>query len=208
VRLDSGDLAELSRLARRTLDAAGLQQARVVASNDLDEKRISALKAAGAPIDVWGVGTRLVTGHDQPALGGVYKLAALRGEGGAWHYRVKRSEDPVKVSLPGRHGVQRRRDAAGKLVGDLIYDVDLGLSGQHHDLIGQLGEGLGEEVMVEAMRGGRRLLADDLAGARARCAAALSALPEGPASGAAPYPVALDQGLHQLQQQLLAAGGR
>jgi nicotinate phosphoribosyltransferase len=84
IRLDSGDLAYLSIEARKILDAAGLQTARIMASNDLDENLIASLKEQGARIDVWGVGTRLVTGGDQAALGGVYKLGAVRPPGGAW----------------------------------------------------------------------------------------------------------------------------
>ena len=102
VRLDSGELVGLSQAARRLLDAAGFPDAAIVASNDLDEQEITRLRAAGAKITVWGVGTRLITGHDQPALGGVYKLAAIRKDAAeAWNYRVKLSEDPIKVSNPG-----------------------------------------------------------------------------------------------------------
>ena len=81
VRLDSGDLAWLSREARKKLDAAGFAEAQVVASNDLNERVIRDLKTQGAAIDVWGVGTQLATAYDQPALGGVYKLAALQEDG-------------------------------------------------------------------------------------------------------------------------------
>ena len=83
IRLDSGDLLTLSKLARQMLDDAGLLDAVVVASNELDEYQIASLREQGARIDVWGVGTRLATAYDQPALGGVYKLAALRDERGA-----------------------------------------------------------------------------------------------------------------------------
>ena len=118
VRLDSGDLGRLSRAVRERLDAAGLQAARIVVSSDLDEARIDALRRQGAPIDAWGVGTRLVTAHGDPALGGVYKLVALR-RGGDWQPAVKRSEDPVKATLPGIKQVVRcyAGDAA---TGDLL----------------------------------------------------------------------------------------
>jgi nicotinate phosphoribosyltransferase len=95
VRLDSGDLAYLSGEARRLLDEAGFPDARILASNDLDERLVASLKAQGAPIAVWGVGTRLVTAYDQPALGCVYKLTAMRdaaADGGRWRPRVKVSE--------------------------------------------------------------------------------------------------------------------
>ncbi|MGK0389613.1 MAG: nicotinate phosphoribosyltransferase [Maribacter sp.] len=101
VRLDSGDLAELSKGARKLLDEAGFPNAAVVASNDLDEYRIAQLKEKGAKISVWGVGTRLATAYDQPALGGVYKLAAIREKNQDWEYRIKLSEQTIKVSNPG-----------------------------------------------------------------------------------------------------------
>ena len=82
IRLDSGDLTYLSIEARKLLDAAGFPKACIVGSNDLDENIIASLKEQGATINVWGVGTRLVTGYDQPALGGVYKLGA-----GSWKRR-------------------------------------------------------------------------------------------------------------------------
>lgn len=124
VRLDSGDLAALSVAARRMLDEAGFPEARVVASNDLDERLIESLKHQGAAVDVWGVGTRLITAFDQPALGGVYKLGAIRDEAGVWQPRVKLSEQPVKISNPGLIGVRRYRDAAGTLVADMLHDVE------------------------------------------------------------------------------------
>jgi nicotinate phosphoribosyltransferase len=125
IRLDSGDLAQLSIDARRMLDAAGFPEAKVVASSDLDEHEIVRLKAAGARIDVWGVGTRLVTAHDQPALGGVYKLAALKDEQGQWQHRLKRSEVTIKVSDPGILQV-RRFQRAGRLLADTLYDELMG----------------------------------------------------------------------------------
>lgn len=101
IRLDSGDLAALSIEARTLLDEAGFKEAKIVASNDLDEAKINSLKATGAKIDIWGVGTQLVTSADQPALGGVYKLGAIKDEDDNWQYRIKLSNDPIKVSNPG-----------------------------------------------------------------------------------------------------------
>jgi nicotinate phosphoribosyltransferase len=106
VRIDSGDLARGARLARQVLDAAGMTDAIVVVSSDLDEHVIASLVAQGAPVDAWGVGTRLITGYDSPALGGVYKLAAVR-EGGVWRPRIKLSANPVKATLPGLKAVWR-----------------------------------------------------------------------------------------------------
>lgn len=124
VRLDSGDMAELSKRARRLLDEAGFADASIVASNDLDEYSLRTLKDQGATIDVWGVGTRLVTAYDQPALGGVYKLAAIADEHGQWQPRIKLSEQGVKTSLPGRQQVRRFVTQAGHPVGDIIYNID------------------------------------------------------------------------------------
>ena len=113
VRLDSGDLAWLSREARKKLDAAGFPDAQVVASNDLNERVIRDLKQQGAAINVWGVGTQLATAYDQPALGGVYKLAALE-ENGRWIPKVKLSETTAKTSLPGILQVRRYASEDGR----------------------------------------------------------------------------------------------
>lgn len=121
VRLDSGDLAYLSQQARQKLDAAGFPNAAVVASNDLDERLISSLKQQGAAIGVWGIGTRLATAYDQPALGGVYKLAAVLDDDGEWQPRIKLSEQAVKTSTPGKLQVRRYRNDVG-LVADMLYD--------------------------------------------------------------------------------------
>ncbi len=122
IRIDSGDLAWLSQRARAMLDQAGFGQTRVYASNELDEHTIESLKDQGAAIDVWGVGTRLVTAYDQPALGGVYKLSAIREPGGPWEPRVKLSEQSAKVTTPGLLQVRRFSDTEGRFVGDMIYD--------------------------------------------------------------------------------------
>lgn len=123
VRLDSGDLAHLSIIARQKLDEAGFHDAMIVASNDLDEHVIASLKEQGAQIGVWGVGTRLATAYDQPALGGVYKLAAIRDRRGEWDYRIKLSEQTAKIPTPGVLQVRRYyRD--DQMVGDVIFDAE------------------------------------------------------------------------------------
>jgi nicotinate phosphoribosyltransferase len=106
IRLDSGDLAYLSKAARQQLDAANLQYVKIVASNDLDEHLIAELKAQGAKIDIWGVGTQLITAADQPSLGGVYKLAACERDGVEVPV-IKISGNPEKVSNPGRKDLFR-----------------------------------------------------------------------------------------------------
>ncbi len=122
IRLDSGDLAVLSQAAREILDDAGLRATQILASGDLDEYLIAELKRRGAPIDAWGVGTRLATAYDQPALGGVYKLAAIRAPGGAWQQRVKISDDPVKSTIPGVQQVRRFR-RGGVPVCDVLWNT-------------------------------------------------------------------------------------
>lgn len=124
IRLDSGDLAYLSIEARRLLDGAGFHDAAIVASNDLDEHIIRDLKRQGATIAVWGVGTKLATAYDQPALGGVYKLGAIQDEQGTWQPRIKLSDQAIKTSIPGTLQVRRFEDGNG-LIGDLIYDEGL-----------------------------------------------------------------------------------
>ena len=124
MRIDSGDLAWLSVRARALLDEAGFSDTSIVASNELDEHLIASLKDQGAAIDVWGVGTKLVTGWDDPALGGVYKLSAVRSPSGAWERRVKVSEQTAKATVPGVQGVRRYRRADGSLAGDMVYDLE------------------------------------------------------------------------------------
>ena len=116
VRLDSGDFAYLSNELRKMLDTAGFPNAIVAASNELDEHLIASLKQQGAKIDLWGVGTKLITAFDQPALGGVYKLSALRPHGKEWQYRIKVSEQAIKTSNPGMLQVRRFGEA------DMIFD--------------------------------------------------------------------------------------
>jgi nicotinate phosphoribosyltransferase len=129
IRLDSGDLAQLSIESRKMLDKAGFTDAKIIASNELDEIVISELKRQGAKISAWGVGTSLVTGKDQAALDGVYKLSALQEADGSWKYTLKLSEQLIKVSNPGQLQVKRYRHN-GYYVADLIYDLQLGIAEQ------------------------------------------------------------------------------
>jgi nicotinate phosphoribosyltransferase len=125
IRLDSGDFAYLSIEARRMLDDAGFTDTKIVASNDLDEHTIASLREQGARIDVWGVGTRLDTCYDQPALGAIYKLSAICDPETGWRYPVKLSEHSSKISIPGVLGVRRYFDETGRFRADMIYDEDL-----------------------------------------------------------------------------------
>ncbi|MET4074784.1 nicotinate phosphoribosyltransferase [Hymenobacter sp. UYCo722] len=124
IRLDSGDLAYLSREARAVLDEAGFTKTRIVASNDLEENLITSLKQQGARIDTWGVGTQLVTAYNQAALGGVYKLAALRkADDSSWDFTIKLSEQVAKTSIPGILQVRRYLNEYGKPRADMLYNT-------------------------------------------------------------------------------------
>ena len=121
IRLDSGDLAYLSKKARKMLDDAGFPDAFICASGDLDEYLITSLKHQGAKISVWGVGTKLITSADHPAFGGVYKLSAESDEKGNFIPRIKLSDNPAKVTLPGIKKIYRIYDKeTGKMKADLI----------------------------------------------------------------------------------------
>ncbi|WP_130836190.1 nicotinate phosphoribosyltransferase [Lachnoclostridium sp. Marseille-P6806] len=125
IRLDSGDLAYLSKKARKMLDEAGYPEAKICASNDLDEYLIDSLRTQGAAIDSWGVGTNLITAKDNPAFGGVYKLAAVMGDDGTFIPKIKVSENSEKVTNPGDKKIYRIYDKAnGKVQADLICFAD------------------------------------------------------------------------------------
>jgi nicotinate phosphoribosyltransferase len=120
VRLDSGDLAYLSIETRKQLDEAGLDYVKIVASSDLDERIIHDLNIQGARIDLYGVGTKLVTAHGDPALTGVYKLAAVRPPGEPWRNRLKISEGSKKATLPGVKQIWRLYRKSGEMMADWI----------------------------------------------------------------------------------------
>lgn len=214
IRLDSGDLAQLSKDARQILDEGGFPKAVIVASNDLNDDSMADLKANGAKITVWGVGTKLATAYDQPALGGVYKLAAIRGEDGEWDYKVKLSEELIKVSNPGLLQV-RRLMKDGKMVGDILWNEEQGMQGTQ--LMDAVTPGLAhaipshdfaEDLLVPVLRDGKAVYSNPiLAEVRQRTLAQLSALPAETLrlKGASPYLAALDESLYQLKTQLIAA---
>lgn len=125
IRLDSGDLAYLSKKARKMLDVAGFPDAVISASNDLDEFLIDSLKAQGAAITSWGVGTNLITAKDNPSFGGVYKLAAIMGPDGEFIPKIKLSENSEKVTNPGNKIIYRVYEKdTGKIKADLICLAD------------------------------------------------------------------------------------
>ena len=125
IRLDSGDLAYLSKEARKMLDDAGFPEATICASNDLDEFLLHDLKMQGAAIDSWGVGTNLITSKDCPSFGGVYKLAAIQNEEGEFVPKIKISENTEKITNPGNKTIYRIYEKeSGKIKADLICFAD------------------------------------------------------------------------------------
>jgi nicotinate phosphoribosyltransferase len=213
IRLDSGDLAYLSIEARKTLDAGGFPHAVIVASNDLDEHLIASLKQQGAKINVWGVGTKLVTAYDQPALGGVYKLGAIRNANGEWDYKVKLSEQAAKVTNPGILQVRRFWNDH-EFIGDALYDAEQPPQGtmvivdpldatrrKHFPPDAQ-----GEELLTPVLRGGE-LVADlpALAEIQARAHRQLKLLNPGVKRFSNPhqYPAGLELGLHEMKTKLI-----
>ena len=214
IRLDSGDLAWLSQQARAKLDAAGFPEVRIVASNDLDEHLIESLRHQGAKIDIWGVGTNLVTAADQPALGGVYKLAALRQEDGTWQPRIKFSEQRAKSSIPGRLQVRRfKKD--GLFIGDAIYDIDAQMPTQvtivdpndplRHKSIPDDAESA--DLLQPVMKGGERIdKTHDLAAARELRQQSLASLHPSILRLDNPhlYPAGIEHSLHLRREEMIA----
>lgn len=211
IRLDSGDLAELSIRARQILDDAGFPQAAIVGSGDLDEYLIDDLKSRGAKINVWGVGTRLVTAYDDPALGGVYKLSAVRTPGGEWRQRLKLSEQTVKTSDPGILQVRRYRDHE-RLIADVIYNELQGCTGPTMVDVAdptyrtQIPNSCGQDLLEAVYRQGQLVAAPPpLDIVRRRVQDQLAQLPDGVKRFVKPdkYPVGLEQGLYELKSRLI-----
>ena len=213
IRLDSGDLAYLSIEARKILDEAGLNNAAIVASNDLDEYLIESLKDQGATVAVWGVGTKLVTGHNQAALGGVYKLSAVRRTGQDWKYRLKLSEQTIKISNPGILQVRRYFDD-GQFIADAIHDIQSDLGGgctvvDPMDMTRRKvipAQTTYTDLLVPIFREGKRVYdAPPLEESRREVQTQLAGLHPGIKRFANPheYPVGLDERLHDLKTRLI-----
>ncbi|MEM8735943.1 MAG: nicotinate phosphoribosyltransferase [Planctomycetota bacterium] len=213
IRLDSGDLCRLSIDARKLLDEAGFPDSAIVASNDLDESIISRLKKNGARIAVWGVGTKLSTAYDQPALGGVYKLGAIINEEGEWIPKVKLSEQAIKTSIPGVLQVRRFEDGNTALM-DVIYDEVSGMDSSHTyvDLVEAVrreqfpANATGKDLLVAALRsGGVVLEGESIEVCRMRAQAELEGLRRGVKriENADRYPVGLEVSLHEKRQQII-----
>jgi nicotinate phosphoribosyltransferase len=213
IRLDSGDLAWLSAQARQMLDEAGFQDANIVASNDLDEEVIASLKMQGSAINVWGVGTRLVTGGDQSALGGVYKLSAIKQDDGSWQPRIKLSEQSIKISNPGILQV-RRFVREGENVADMLYDVNMGIAEpaamvDPNDFTKRTrisSRAVGRDLLEPVFRGGKRLNpSPDIHEVRAGVQKSLSGFHGGIKRFVNPhlYPVGVESTLHDLKTRLI-----
>lgn len=212
VRIDSGDLAKLSKLARKMFDEAGLPYVKISASNDLDEYTIQSLFAQGAPIDSFGVGTKLATCDPQPSLGGVYKLAAIKKQGeDEWTPTMKLSEMAYKRTIPGIQHVLRFYDEAGCPVGDVIIDdayvknpakaVDVLDSMHRYDF----SKYESKELLVQVVAGGKTCeKAPTLEEAKKLCRESLMHLDPAVKRFLNPqlYPVGIEQGLAKLRERL------
>ena len=167
IRIDSGDLAWLSRYARERLDAAGLTDCGIVLSNDLDEYTIEPNREQGANVMSWGVGTMLATAYDQPALGGVYKLSATKSQGDSkWKARLKVTEMSSKLTLPGVLDARRFFFEDGRIAGDMVFDVNEPVNAEDKiidpsDLLRQKSlAGLASETLLRPLsRDGKSVLA-------------------------------------------------
>jgi nicotinate phosphoribosyltransferase len=190
VRLDSGDLAELSRAVRGILDEGGCEEVRILASGNLDEHGIAALVAAGAPIDAFGVGTRLDASVDAPTLDAVYKLEEYDG-------RARRKRAAAKSTWPGRKQVWRQLDPEGRIAGDTV--------GLEHE------RASGVPLLTKVMAGGRRLVErESLDALRTRARASLAQLPDAVRALENPAPVVakISDGVRELALEVDRAQAR
>ncbi len=219
IRIDSGDLAWLAKMARRMLDEAGLDDVGIMLTNDLDEMLIRSILDEGAPVDIWGVGTKLATAFDQPTLGGVYKLSAIRmPEDDHWTDRLKISESAAKLTTPGVLDIRRYYNDDGKIAGDMIFDI-------FSDM-----DSVPDQTIVDPMDPLRRKQLDgkrfktlleplfehgkvasafdqvDVMEAQKRAREDLATLDESQLRMMNPhtYPVGLERGLHDRRQRLIA----
>ena len=214
VRIDSGDLAKLSKEARAAFDEAGLPYVKISVPNDLDEYTIQSLFAQGAPIDSFGVGTKLATCDPQPSLGGVYKLSAIRASADEpWRPVIKLSEQAYKRTIPGIQRVLRFYDETECPVGDMICQegadpscdemIDILDSFRSYDLSGAY-----RELLVRVVDHGRGTDAGavSIEHARERCKSAIMHLDAAVTRFLNPqtYPVGLELGLARLRQELSA----
>jgi len=212
VRLDSGDLAALSIEIRKILDKEGFSETKIMASNELDEYLIRDLKQQGAKITIWGVGTHLVTGKDQPALDGVYKLSAIQDGNKKWQYRLKLSEQTAKVTNPGILQVRRQFD--GKYyTADAVYDELIGLKDPCTSVhftdpneLSHLTLADSTDVLIPIFRKGKQVYrSPSLQTIQAKTKEELSRLPASVERFTNPqiYPAGLEKKLHEKKLELI-----
>jgi nicotinate phosphoribosyltransferase len=215
IRIDSGDLAWQAKMARKMLDEGGLPNTGIVLSNDLDEYTVKSIRDAGAPVTSWGIGTKLATAYDQPALGGVYKLSAKQDADGQWQDCIKVTGNLNKLTTPGVLDVRRYFHPNGKIAGDMVFDVNRGVTSEtiidpadelrRKDLAGK--EYI---VLLEPLaRDGEVVLAPEsrsAMAARTRCAEQLELLDESQKRILNPhsYPVGLEKSLFKRRRDLVA----
>ncbi|MEG0016124.1 MAG: nicotinate phosphoribosyltransferase [Gordonibacter sp.] len=217
IRIDSGDLAWLAKMARGMLDEAGLTDCGIVLSNDLDEFTIQSIRDEGAQVMSWGVGTKLACAYDQPTLGGVYKLSATREPGEeAWSDRLKISATSAKLTTPGVLDIRRYYHDDGSIAGDMVFDVYAGVGSceaivdptdelRRKNLVGKRHETL----LHPLAREGRGVLPPercDAMAARERTKQQLGMLDESQKRMLNPhtYPVGLEYGLFERRRELVA----
>ncbi|MGE5214681.1 MAG: nicotinate phosphoribosyltransferase [Nitrospirota bacterium] len=214
VRLDSGDRVAISIEARGMLDRAGFGDAKIVCSGDLDEFAIAEMKKRGAKIDVWGVGTKLTTGQPDAALGGIYKLAAVRKPGQQWRDRIKLSDDPAKTSYPGPLQVRRFHQPDGKFIGDAIYETGHAVSKPCEIVDAQTLEKMKipdnsrySDLLVPIFRAGQLVYqAPDIEVSREHTRKELGCAPSEilQLKDPLPYRMGLERSLHELRLKLIA----
>ena len=217
IRIDSGDLSWLAKMARTMLDEAGLTDCGIVLSNDLDEYTIRSIRDEGAQVMSWGVGTKLATAYDQPSLGGVYKLSATRENGeSAWIDHVKISESSAKLTTPGVLNVRRYYLEEGRIAGDMVFDTNAAVNEgevivdpmdglRRKDLSGKTWR----ELLIPLARAGKTVLSDEFRSAKAaqaRTKQGLATLDESQKRTLNPhtYPVGLDKDLFDRRRDLVA----
>ncbi|MCI8366693.1 MAG: nicotinate phosphoribosyltransferase [Eggerthellaceae bacterium] len=217
IRIDSGDLSWLAKMARRMLDEAGLTDTGIVLSNDLDEYTITSILSEGAPVTSWGVGTKLATAYEQPTLGGVFKLSAVRSsDGDEWVKRLKISETAAKLTTPGVLDVRRYYQEDGTIAGDMVFDVNDGVDEREiiidpsDDIRQKRLAGLRYETLLKPLaRNGRSVLTAQESSALAaqkRAREGLATLDESQLRMLNPhtYPVGLDYKLFDARRALVA----
>lgn len=217
IRIDSGDLTWLAKMARRMLDDAGLEDCGIVLSNDLDEYTIHSIRQEGVKVMSWGVGTKLACAYDQPTLGGVYKLSATRQAGSdTWVDHLKISESIQKLTTPGVLNVRRYYFDDGRIAGDMVYDVNAEVNEAEvivdpYDSLRRkkLAGNRHEDLLKPLARNGACVLAPEYRSAkeaRERTKKSLESLDETQKRLLNPhtYPVGLERGLFDRRSALVA----